>query len=316
VAELVAVFRQVRRVLRPDGVLWLELGDSYAGGGYSNHNPDVVGGARRAEPPDLGRSPSRLRRPRGLADGGKQTHTPSQRKPTTTTGPDVPASWSNRSQPQRSLSVAGAKAKDLIGLPWTVALALRDDGWYLRSCVIWAKPNPMPESVTDRPTAAHSYVFLLAKQATYFYDAAAIAEPATYGYSATVGGAMWSGAGTATSGPTREPRRVIPGTGGFRNARTVWTIAPQPFSEAHFATFSEALAERCILAGSRPGDVVLDPFSGAGTVALVAKRLERRAIGIELNPAYQEMAIRRLPQEVLGLFTSGNTGGTWSDTPG
>ena len=266
VHELVAVFRDVRRVLRPDGTAWVELGDSYAGAGDSTH-------VRPGSSPDG----PRAHRGAGPRDGLR--------------------------------AVAGYKPKDLLGMPWRVALALQADGWWLRSAVIWSKPNPMPESVGDRPTTAHSYVFLLAAGERYFYDAEAIAESAAYGYRE---GGMRSGAylnnhAYLNSDMDYTKRTVGGGVGGTRNARTVWTIPPEPFPEAHFATFPQALAERCILAGSRPGDTVLDPFSGAGTVAVVAKRLERRAIGIELNPDYQAMAIRRLRQDVLPLFSHGRS---------
>jgi len=260
VAELVAVFRDVRRVLRPDGTLWLELGDSYS-------------------------------------SGGRTTQTANQLRP-----------HMEHTQ-HRAPVVPGVKPKDLLGMPWRVALALQADGWWLRSCIIWHKPTPMPEAVRDRPTTAHSSVFLLAAGERYFYDAEAIAESAAYGYRE---GGMRSGAylnnhAYLNSDMDYTKRTVGGGVGGTRNARTVWTIPPEPFREAHFATFPQALAERCILAGSRPGDTVLDPFSGAGTVAVVAKRLERRAIGVELNPDYQAMAIRRLRQDVLPLFSHGRS---------
>lgn len=186
---------------------------------------------------------------------------------------------------------AAGNPKNLLGLPWRVALALQADGWYLRSDIIWAKPNPMPESVTDRPTKAHEYVFLLSKSARYFYDAQAIEEPA-----------KWERWGEQTEKKSHK------GTAGHlggkaisdlpvrdrKNARTVWSIATQSYSGAHFATFPEELARRCILAGSAAGDTVLDPFSGSGTTAAVAVGNGRRAIGIELNPAYQDLARQRI----------------------
>ena len=174
------------------------------------------------------------------------------------------------------LTTKALKPKDLIGIPWRVAFALQADGWYLRSDIIWHKPNPMPESVTDRPTSAHEHVFLFSKSERYHYDAEAIKEPAV--------------AAEAEGGPALK-----------RNARNVWTIATRPFPEAHFATFPPELAERCILAGCPAGGTVLDPFGGAGTTGLVADRLQRHAVLIELNPEYAAMAERRIAREG-GLF--------------
>jgi len=167
-----------------------------------------------------------------------------------------PTKWSKLEQGQSAVVPPGLKPKDLVGIPWRVAFALQADGWYLRSDIIWAKPNPMPESVTDRPTKAHEYLFLLSKRERYYYDAEAIAER--------------------------------------RNKRTVWTITTQPFPDAHFAVMPQALVEPCILAGSEPGDTVLDPFAGSGTVGVVALRHGRRFSGIDLNPEYVAMAQRRI----------------------
>jgi DNA modification methylase len=248
VAEMVAVFREVRRVLRDDGTLWLNVGDSYArAGGEGGHGPNAqVGNTRSLE--------------------------------------------------QRRMLVppAGYKPKDLLGIPWLLAFALRADGWYLRSDIIWHKPNPMPESVRDRPTSAHEHVFLLTKVGRYFYDADAIREEAEYGFSPTTGSKIWNRAGTADGDPSREKSTSTPGDGGTRNARNVWTIATQPYSGAHFATMPPELAERCVKAGTRPGETVLDPFGGAGTTGLVADRLRRNAILIELNPEYRALAGRRI----------------------
>ena len=254
VEAMVDVFREVRRVLRDDGTIWLNLGDSYA------------------------------------------TGTKAPRKPTTIEGPDVPASWAGRSQPERCGTPEGYKTKDLLGIPWRVAFALQADGWYLRSSIIWHKPNPMPESVTDRPTSAHENLFLLAKSATYFYDADAVRE---------------ADSGRASgNGFKRDHRLSYDGRGndeqwepgGGRNLRNVWTVATQPFSGAHFATFPPALIEPCIKAGSRAGDTVLDPFGGAGTTGLVADRLGRDAVLVELNPEYAAMAQRRI-QSDAGMFS-------------
>jgi DNA modification methylase len=195
------------------------------------------------------------------------------------------------------------KPKDLIGIPWRVALALQADGWWLRSDIIWHKPNPMPESVTDRPTSAHEHVFLLAKSERYFFDAASVRESGKpesaerYRYA-------FSGAPEGRTDPNGHERIVPEGLREFdgqRNIRNVWTIATQPFSEAHFATFPPALIEPCIKAGCPEGGTVLDPFGGAGTTGLVADRLKRNAILIELNPEYADMAKRRIERDA-GMF--------------
>lgn len=187
------------------------------------------------------------------------------------------------------------KSKDLLGIPWRVAFALQADGWYLRSDIIWAKPNPMPESVTDRPTKAHEYIFLLSKSPTYYYDADAIAEDAIHAGAVVTNDAGKNGQmgkyGQTRTGFLRDGGVTVAAT---RNARTVWTIATQPYAGAHFATFPVELARRCILAGSAKGDVVLDPFGGSGTVAAVATGHGREAILCELNPAYAELARERI----------------------
>ena len=199
----------------------------------------------------------------------------------------------------------GCKPKDLFGIPWMLAFALRADGWYLRSDIIWAKPNPMPESVTDRPTKAHEYVFLLSKSPTYFYNAAAIAERATglsngnkpsdkY-ESASAGDARHR---TAANLSKIEPRET-------RNARSVWAITAKPFGGAHFATMPPDLAERCVLAGSRIGDEVLDPFLGSGTTGMVAERNGRRWFGVELQPDYEPIIRQRTAQAGLLVAASG-----------
>lgn len=209
-----------------------------------------------------------------------------------------------------NLAIASPKVKDLVGIPWRLAFALQADGWFLRSDIIWSKPNPMPESVTDRPTKAHEYVFLLSKRARYFYDAAAIAEEALYpdGPNAPDKIASPMGQGfTRRADKQRGHSRRHAGfndrwdameraqqCSGYRNARSVWSIATQPYPDAHFATFPEELARRCILAGSAPSDTVLDPFGGSGTVAQVATGNGRQAIHIDLNPAYIELARQRI----------------------
>lgn len=257
VARMVKVFREVRRVLRDDGTLWLNLGDSYAGSGKGG-NPDHSEWA-------------------GFV-GNK-----AREKTAQASGPIVPD---------------GLKPKDLVGIPWRVAFALQADGWYLRSDIVWSKPNPMPESVTDRPTKSHEYVFLMSKSARYLYDHEAIREPLV----STAKQYLMAGksvrenhAYEAVGGRPLGPKSFqnVPEA---RNARSVWQIATKPYAEAHFAVFPPELPERCIKAGSREGDTVLDPFMGSGTTAWVARHLGRKAVGCELNPAYIDIAARRLRQ--------------------
>jgi DNA modification methylase len=246
VEKLVAVFREVKRVLRDDGTLWLNLGDSYAsqGGPEPSQTKWQVDGASNGQ------------------NGGKS------RRP------------------------GNLKPKDLVGIPWMMAFALRADGWYLRSDIIWAKPNPMPESVTDRPTKAHEYVFLLSKSERYFYDAEAIMEPASVNkpWSQSSNG----GAKAATERQGGGVLGVAADDAVGRNRRTVWTIPTHPFPEAHFATFPEKLVEPCVLAGCPEGGTVLDPFAGSGTVGVVAMKRARSFIGCELNPEYVRMARKRI----------------------
>jgi site-specific DNA-methyltransferase (cytosine-N4-specific) len=222
---------------------------------------------------------------------------------------------------------ADIKPKDLIGIPWMVAFALRADGWYLRSEIIWHKPNPMPESVTDRPTKSHEQLFLLSKSTRYYYDAEAILEPVTGTTHARVSqkvqeqiGSFRANGGSKTNGPmkavVRTPKQQPAGSGiknndSFNNAlvmpvlarnkRSVWTVASKPYSGAHFATFPPALIEPCILAGSRVGDTVLDPFGGSGTTASVAVRHGRKAILCELNPDYITLINKRLDKTQIEL---------------
>jgi site-specific DNA-methyltransferase (adenine-specific)/site-specific DNA-methyltransferase (cytosine-N4-specific) len=216
IANLVTVFREVRRVLKDDGTLWLNIGDSYTSGGRTWRDTDEKNAAR------------------GM----------SYRAPT----------------PE------GLKPKDLVGVPWKLAFALQADGWYLRSDIIWYKPNCQPESVKDRPTRSHEYLFLLTKSEKYFYDHEALRERAKDG-------------------------------GGLRNRRTVWDINTRPYSGAHFAVFPPDLVLPCILGGSKRGDWVLDPFFGSGTTGVVALQNQRKCIGIELNPEYANLAEERLRQE-------------------
>ena len=192
----------------------------------------------------------------------------------------------------------GLKPKDLVGMPWRLAFALQADGWYLRADCIWAKPNPMPESVTDRPTKAHEYVFLLTKSARYFYDADAVREPHSRPWWEESVGPEYM---TVEDGRNDGGKRKGNGNPLGRNLRTVWTIASEPTPDAHFATFPQALAARCILAGCPAGGTVFDPFAGTGTVGQVAERLGRHSILIELNPRYIELLRARTAQR--GLFT-------------
>jgi len=265
VAKLVEVFREVRRVLRKDGTLWLNLGDSYASGKGTCYNPGGGDTSLGKERKDAGVHP--------LDRGNKST-----------------------------LALSGIKPKDLVGIPWMVAFALRADGWWLRQDIIWAKPNPMPESVTDRCTKAHEYIFMLSKLAKYWYDAEAVKEPFNYperkynpdtSNHKTIG--LKEQGNRSTSG-LHDGRTQYgnPETG--RNLRSVWTITTKPFKEAHFATFPPEIPERCIKAGCPIGGIVLDPFFGAGTTGMVAKQLGRDFIGIELNQNYCEMAERRIAQ--------------------
>jgi DNA modification methylase len=297
VAKLVVIFGEVRRVLRDDGTLWLNLGDSYCSQGRlhdgRNDNQPNVGASR------VWRNGS------GRADGIVD----------------------ERGQ-RNGNSVPGMKPKDLVGIPWRVAFALQADGWWLRSDIIWHKPNPMPESVTDRPTRAHEYIFLLSKSERYYYDYAAIREAQSPdlikqiedGYN---GRAIKDYLGASVQDASATKGRIISsyrkridkqrGHGrrhaGFndkwdclspeeralcgRNKRDVWSVAPANFKEAHFATFPPDLIKPCILAGCPIGGTVLDPLFGSGTTGMVALELGRSAIGIELNPEYVELAQNR-----------------------
>ena len=199
----------------------------------------------------------------------------------------------------------GIKNKDLIGIPWMLAFALRADGWFLRQDIIWHKPNPMPESVRDRCTKAHEYVFLLSKSGRYFFDSEAMKEPSN-GW--PIGGAKGRGrtgysvASGAGKSPQRDPCGGIGGDGETRNRRSVWTVATRPYKGAHFATFPPALIEPCILAGSRPGDIVLDPFMGSGTTAAVALQHGRQYLGCELNPDYKPLQDARVERVFADLY--------------
>lgn len=273
VAEMTGVFEEVRRVLRSDGTTWLNLGDSYNGMKAGNTNGGASSGLKNDGRPETSRQ-------RTNAAFASDMSTMQFRKPL----------------------IEGLKPKDLIGIPWRVAFALQDAGWYLRSDIIWAKGNPMPESVTDRPTKSHEYLFLLAKAERYHYDAAAIAEAViTENWKAATGSNRNNADVTLRHDNNRHGGGQL-GNPHSRNKRSVWTINTQPYAGAHFAVFPEKLIEPCILAGCPPGGIVLDPFLGSGTTARVAKRLGRRCIGIEQNEAYAEMAAASLAQEVLALW--------------
>ncbi len=309
IANLVEVFEEVKRVLTDDGTLWVNIGDSYAGSGKGN-NPDGTP------------HPSKLLAKQGTQKG-------------TSEGLQIP----------NNAASIGLKPKDLIGIPWMLAFALRAAGWYLRQDIIWAKPSVMPESVTDRCTKSHEYIFLMSKCRRYFFDSEAIKEPiaaSTAGDKRYInddltekrpdrgfvgapskGSGMikakgnrktFRGGGVYTKGQSFDNSSEAqndsignkPSESDLRNKRSVWTISTRSFNEAHFATFPERLIEPCIKAGSAEGDIILDPFFGAGTTGLVAQKLNRNFIGIELNPKYIAIAERRLHKE-LGMFRKKNT---------
>jgi len=255
VEKLVAVFREVRRVLRDDGTLWLNYGDCYYNGdkaGYGNNRGRNMGNVAA----NFAGAPNR--------------------------------------QPQ-----TGFKDKDLVGMPWRVAFALQGDGWWLRQDIVWHKPNPMPEPVKDRCTRAHEFVFLLSKSKRYYFDAEAISEPQSHPQDSTPrkffgknGGKMQKLGKRTASGEEWTPS-------GRRNKRDVWTIPPKPFAPAHFATFPPDLVKTCLKAGTKKGDLVLDPFMGSGTTAVVARQLSCDYVGLEISAEYIGMAEKRLAQGVL-----------------
>jgi len=268
VARMVEVFREVKRLLKDDGTLWLNIGDSYASMQRSGKKESPGVGAKQEMPPIR----TKIRWGKG---GGTNFF---WRIPTEEYG-DI-------------------KPKDLIGIPWMLAFALRADGWYLRQDIIWHKPNPMPESVTDRCTKAHEYVFLLSKSARYYFDSEAMQEPSVYaGKTGNFNGKKKVGRSEQPTGNERSdaPSYLVKAT---RNRRSVWTITTKPYKGAHFATFPPALIEPCVLAGSRKGGVVLDPFNGSGTTGEVAILNGRRYVGIELNAAYIKLAETRIDAAV------------------
>lgn len=263
VEKIVAVFEQVRRVLKPDGTLWLNLGDTYAGGGSgtSGKNSNV-----------------------GYFNKGE---------------------FLNKRN-KKSFLAGGLKPKDLIGIPWMVAFALRSAGWYLRQDIIWHKPNPMPESVTDRCTKAHEYIFLLSKSGKYYFDQKAILKPIQQ---STLNDSRLRNDNYEAGRPERGCPEdsgsnlcsSVPWEGDLANKRSIWTVTTKPLKEAHFATFPEDLIVDCIKAGCPENGIVLDPFMGAGTTALVSRKLNRNFTGFELNKEYIKIAETRLKSE-LGMF--------------
>jgi DNA modification methylase len=270
VHKLVAIFREVKRVLRNDGTIWLNLGDSYVGGNYR----------------------------------GSATNVSNKQQSNKGTSNFIAT---------KAIIPVGYKAKDLYGIPWRVAFALQADGWYLRQDIIWSKPNPMPESVKDRCTKSHEYMFLLSKSSQYYFDHEAIKEECSasniedFRKRKTLNN---KGKGSNTYEAARpdlcRSREDYMPKDFKRNKRSVWNIPTKPYKEAHFATFPPALIEPCILAGCPEGETVLDPFMGSGTTALVAYKLGRKAIGCELNPEYIEIANKRLKPvtDQLSLFAS------------
>jgi len=272
VARMVQVFGYVRRILRDDGTVWLNLGDSYASGKGTCYNPGGGATSLGKQKKDEGAHP--------LDRGNKST-----------------------------LAQSGLKPKDLCGIPWRVALALQADGWYLRQDIIWHKPNPMPESVRDRCTKAHEYLFLLTKKPRYYCDMEAIKEPAseTSGWAKqrAKGENTWKYNDTderkAQTGQSIESSTL--GTVGTRNKRSVWTVATKPYKEAHFATFPPELIKPCVLAGCPEGCIVFDPFMGSGTTGMVARMHGRDYLGMELNPEYIELAVKRIKTVDKPLFT-------------
>ncbi|WP_336334664.1 site-specific DNA-methyltransferase [Pseudomonas putida] len=259
--NLVAVFREVRRVLRDDGTIWVNMGDSYAGSWGAHGRDDMGLGGQSLSARQIAASARKLKKPNHI----------------------------------------GFKPKDLMGLPWRLAIALQDDGWYLRQDIIWHKPNPMPESIKDRCTKAHEYLFLLSKSPRYYFDQGAIREQAR-AQSAPDSASRRNSFARETKYTDGEHGQTAQHRAGrddidydeTRNKRSVWTVATASFKGAHFATFPPDLIRPCVLAGSPRGGMVLDPFGGAGTTALVAMQEGRQSVVCELNPEYAALARQRL----------------------
>jgi site-specific DNA-methyltransferase (adenine-specific) len=292
VDKLMDVFREVKRVLRDDGTLWINLGDSYAAqrGGTKMPAETLAGGAGGYAVNGKGhRGRGTDNKPNGMDSGtGRKAGT---------------------GHAHRNAAGIGLKHKDLIGIPWRVAFALQADGWYLRQDIIWHKPNPMPESVTDRCTKAHEYIFLLSKNERYFFDSEAIQEKATRAGKPRVFGAR------DQVGTMRNDIGRVFEDDGTRNKRSVWSVNVQPFRGAHFATFPPDLIMPCILAGCPEGGTVLDPFGGAGTTGLVANWHNRNAILCEINPSYAELAKKRIKDDDP-IFSDVETLGNWGQING
>lgn len=281
VKRLTEVFAEVRRVLKPEGTLWLNIGDSYNGykGNATCTNFESMYAGHRHQP---------------------------------------------ARKPHYGLEDKSIKEKDLIGIPWMLAFSLRAAGWYLRQDIIWSKPNPMPESVTDRCTKSHEYIFLLSKSKRYYFDNEAVKEPAV-GFDKSNPGIKKGNTKSFRGGNaythnrsfnnsadiSRETHGNTENLTGLRNRRSVWSIAPSKSQYAHFATFPEKLVQPCILAGCPEGGIVLDPFMGTGTTGLVARKLHRNYVGIELNPTYQKIAEQRIANEGETLFNQNGGGNVW-----
>lgn len=273
VEELCKVFDEVHRVLTDDGTLWLNLGDTYVGGkGASGQGAPEYQAQRHAKGESINQHYHQL--------GGK-----------------------GKTKATDNMAVmrsVGLKAKDLVGIPWRVAFALQARGWYLRSEIIWHKPNPMPESVTDRPTKSHEQIFLFAKSKHYYYDSEAIKEPVANSTIQRLDQELANqiGSDRANGGAKTNGTMKAVGSSELRNKRDVWTVTTRPFKGAHFAVYPPALVEPCVLAGSRTGDTVLDPFSGSGTTGVVALQHGRDYIGLELNPEYADISERRISDSI------------------
>lgn len=293
IAKMVLVFREIRRVLRNDGTLWLNIGDTYYGGKGAN----------------------------GASRTGMDGHEPINVDALIST---QPGEFRPQDRPHPEL-----KAKDLVGIPWELALALRKDGWYLRQDIIWSKPNPMPESIHDRCTKSHEYIFLLTKSRKYYYDQVSIMQPVklssqirlqqdvanqtgSHRVPGKVNGTMKARSSGnkarvpailrgVPSGNNKNQAANVPWTGELANKKSVWVIPTMPYKDAHFATFPVKLIEDCIKAGTPAGGIVFDPFMGSGTTAIVASSLGRNFLGFELNPKYIKIAEKRINKE-LGLF--------------
>jgi len=271
VEQLCLVFDEVWRVLADDGTLWLNLGDTYCTIPHGSKGVNAPQSFEHKGSQNRGQD----RNGAATAGGGH-----ANRKP-----------------------LPGLKHKDLVGIPWRVAFALQERGWYLRQDIIWAKPNPMPESVTDRCTKSHEYIFLLTKSPRYFFDNEAIKEPVvteTGGKGIRFGGSKY--------GDSNDPKHATKSGNVYegaetRNKRDVWNVATKPYAEAHFATYPPELILPCILAGSKKGDLILDPFSGSGTTGQVAMQLGRNYVGCELNPEYASLSEKRLT-DAIGMFGS------------